>query len=324
MTLLERLDIDTDKLEKCLEDIFLEDMDLGKNSDLLSVLKELVKSGGKRLRPALLITGARFGPDYDENINGIYKAAAVIEAIHMSSLIHDDIIDNSVTRRSRPSLNKELGAARAVFAGSYIFTRAVELMTEYTERSNHEKINNGMRMMCLGEIDQIENRFDFDRGISGYLRKSEAKTARLISACLYTGAVMAKADKGVASKLEKIGMEIGIAFQIVDDILDFTQSNEVLGKPSGNDLRNGNITLPVIYAMEEIKSALPSIMTDPKEEDLAKAVEIVKGSDAIKKSYDVCSRFIEKARRRLGQIKGSEAAKKHMEIIIDYIVAREY
>jgi heptaprenyl diphosphate synthase len=324
MTLLERLDIDREKLEKSLEDIFLEDMDLGKNSSLLPILKELVKARGKRLRPALLITGALFGPDNDENINGIYRAAAVIEAIHLSSLIHDDIIDRSVTRRSRPSLNKELGSGRAVFAGSYIFTRAVELMTEYTERSNHEKINDGMRMMCLGELDQIENRFDFGTDIRKYIKKSEAKTARLISACLYTGAMMAKADKAVVAKLEKIGMEIGIAFQIVDDILDFTQSDEVLGKPAGNDLQNGNITLPVIYAIEEIKAALPSIMRDPKKEDLLKAVDIIKGSDAIKKSYDLCSRFIEKARRRLGQIRGSEAAKKHLETIIEYIVAREY
>ena len=114
MTLLERLGIDREKLENSLEAIFLEDMDLGKNSSLLPVLKELVRAGGKRLRPALLITGAGFGIDFNENIKEIYRAAAVIEAIHLSSLIHDDIIDRSVTRRSRPSLNKELGAGRAV------------------------------------------------------------------------------------------------------------------------------------------------------------------------------------------------------------------
>jgi heptaprenyl diphosphate synthase len=324
MPITDDLDINTGMIEKYLREFFLEDMDLVPESHLSLVISGLIGTGGKRLRPALLITGAKFGEKFKRNEKAVYRAAALIEAVHLSSLIHDDIIDRSQTRRNKATLYSELGSRKAVFAGSYIFSRAAELLSEYIGYDKYSRINNGLRAMCRSEIRQIENRFDFNTGLLEYLRKSRAKTAKLISTCLFTGAVMGGADDETADRLEVIGTEIGMAFQITDDILDFTQKSEVFGKPTGSDLKSGNVTLPLIYAMDDILKLMPGFITDVRQENLDRAIDIVKQCGAIEKSYVFCKRLLDRSAGKLEKIRAGKEAKDDLGRIIEYIYTRKY
>lgn len=324
MTLLERLGIDEDEIERYLEELFCEDLDLLKNSLLFDAVIKLVRSGGKRIRPALLIIASRFGDKAEENKKEAYRAAAVVEAVHLSSLIHDDIIDKSDMRRNMRTLNAELGNRRAVFAGNYIFSRATELLAENTESDSHIKVNKSMKMMCRGELKQIEQRFDFNLSLKGYFARAEAKTARLMSACLYSGAFIGGAGNETLRLLEKTGHDLGIAFQIVDDMLDFTQDNAALGKPAGSDLISGIITLPTILAMDDIIREMPDFIRDVNKNTLNKAVCIIKESEAIEKCRVICNKFITRANKQVGRIAGRANAKRSLLMLMDFIRTRQF
>lgn len=323
MTLLTKLGISEEKIEKYLVELFLSDEDLKNHGSLKEPILDLIRSGGKRLRPALLITGAGFGRPL-QNDDDVYKAAALAEAIHLSSLVHDDVIDNSMTRRSERSLNAKLGGRRAVLAGSYIFCRAVEVFFKEKDTNDHKLINNGMMAMCLGELRQIEGKFDIDIDVKGYLKKSAAKTAKLISACLLLGAYIAEADIKTLRILAKAGLEIGTAFQIVDDILDFTKKSDELGKPSGSDLLNGNVTLPVIYAKADILMKYPDVFEKRDKRTLLAAAQLAGSDMFINRCYKLCDRFLDKAKKRIELIEGFSEAKDKLYDIIGYIANRDH
>ncbi|MGM0432383.1 MAG: polyprenyl synthetase family protein [Spirochaetota bacterium] len=221
----------------------------GASPYIASYLERMFASQGKMLRPALVLIGARFGA-----LSGskkVYDQAALIEMIHIASLIHDDIIDSATSRRGRPTLYKELGARRAVITGDFVLSRALALIASDQDGTEPTAaVSRAFCRLCNGEIDQDSEEWNFFISRSHYLRRIAGKTAAMFALSGYLGANTAGADPFIQYQLHQIGYNIGMAFQIQDDVLDMTGNQEDLGKPVGRDLRSGVCTLPVIYALE--------------------------------------------------------------------------
>lgn len=214
------------------------------------ILLELADNRGKMLRPAMIYIASLINLAEDREEELVYQMASAMEMLHMASLVHDDVIDESSTRRGRPTVQIQAGVKKAVIAGDYLLTRAFSQLTRHSENINPDIVKNSICRLCDSEIDQDSEMWDFTISETRYLRRIAGKTASLFSLSLYLGAAAAKASESVQFLLRRIGYGIGITFQIQDDILDYIGDSRSLGKPSGNDLRCGIATLPLIYALE--------------------------------------------------------------------------
>src|ERR687883_1530308 len=206
-------------------------------------------SGGKRVRPALTLLAARAGGG-DASRPNVVRMATVMELLHTATLVHDDIIDNAETRRNRPSINSRFGNQTAVLMGDWLYMSAFE--TSLAERSLPvlDIFTAVTRKMSEGELLQLTTLGRADITEEEYLDILQRKTAYLFSACCEIGAILGVADMAQQEALREYGMNLGTAFQLIDDLLDFTASDEVLGKAAGVDLLEGKLTLPLIYLLE--------------------------------------------------------------------------
>ncbi|MGH9534176.1 MAG: polyprenyl synthetase family protein [Terriglobales bacterium] len=213
---------------------------------IAAIAEYLHSGGGKRLRPALLLLAAEFsgarGPQ-------IIALATVVEMIHAATLIHDDVIDDAATRRGRPSANARWGARACVLAGDWLYMQAFSIALRQRHFGILEELIQLTEAMVEGELQQQEMAGTVVTRTQ-HLDLIEAKTARLFAVCCKLGA-LAVGREAEATVLECFGRELGLAFQMVDDVLDFTASEDWLGKPVGNDLREGKMTLPALYAYEQ-------------------------------------------------------------------------
>lgn len=295
----EQLQLSIDEINELLLYIIQSDDELQRPSLLYSSVERLIMAGGKRLRPIMALVGGRFGTT--ERAHLAWKAAGLLEYMHMTSLIHDDIIDDSPLRRGEQSLHAVTDIGTAVHTGNYMLARALEWS------SDDELIDDDFYMgaelaaliteLCIGEYNQLQQRFEFNITLDQYLEKTKRKTALLMGACMSAGARAAGADEAVTNRLYEFGEALGIAFQIQDDILDFTSSSDQLGKPSAADLRNGNITLPIIYALEDerLKALLLQLHADAAETQFNEALEAVLQSDALDRSRQLAKQYTFKA-----------------------------
>ncbi len=217
---------------------------------ITTINRYLHSSGGKRLRPTLLLLASRLAG----NGNGAESAirlAAVVEMIHTATLVHDDVIDVAQTRRGRPSTNVIWGNHISVLAGDWLYMQAFQVALRERNFQVLDILIALTQMMVEGELLQLERIGSLEVTEADYLDLVDRKTASLFSACARLGALVAGADPGVEEKLAEYAWNLGMAFQLVDDVLDFTAAESVLGKPVGSDLREGKVTLPLIYALEE-------------------------------------------------------------------------
>jgi heptaprenyl diphosphate synthase len=203
--------------------------------------------GGKLLRPALLVIGSEFGAAADPR--RIELLAAAIELLHLATLIHDDIIDEAPIRRGKPSLHSSIGIKQAVLAGDWLFSRCFLLGAESDGPENARGLARLVAAICSAEIVQDAAKYSYDAGPRDYFRTIAGKTAALFSLALYAGASEAKAGRRTEQSLRRAGYCIGMAFQVIDDILDFVSDEEVARKPVGRDIAEGLCTLPLIYAL---------------------------------------------------------------------------
>jgi heptaprenyl diphosphate synthase len=178
-------------------------------------------------------------------------AAVAVELIHMASLVHDDIIDQAVTRRGQESINQRWGNQSAVLTGDYLFAAAFNLINQHGMKQVMEEVTRTIQIMCAGEIRQMSLAYHLEITEEEYLKKCYEKTACLFAAACKVGGLAANLDEDSIQALEQFGLALGYAFQIIDDLLDFLSDSSLLGKPSGSDLLEGNITLPVIYALQK-------------------------------------------------------------------------
>lgn len=289
---------------------------------LKKTAQHLLEAGGKRIRPVFVLLSGKFG-DYD--FEQLSKVAVTLELIHMASLVHDDVIDDADTRRGFPTVKAEWDNLTAMYTGDYILARSLIQITQIPNQKLHQVLANAIVRMVQGEIDQIKDLFNIQQNIHNYLRRIKRKTALLISVSCQTGALASNAKPEYVHALKMFGYNVGMAFQITDDILDFVATSKQLGKPAGSDLKQGNITLPVIYtlATEKGNKLRDIIINNQVEENLSQAIEIVKESGAISYAYQLSDKYLLKAHAALSCLPNSKE-KKHMQEIANFIGNRNF
>lgn len=226
-----------------------------KKFDLL--LKDLSTVEGKLLRPILVLLGTGFG-SIDEKKR--LHLATLIEMLHLATLVHDDVIDQSTLRRGNPTVQSKYGVKIALFMGDFLFSTSYILLSQYASSKNIEKVSKATRGLCRGEIQQLFSSHSLDCSVKNYLRRIKEKTASLFSLSLYLGASESNADPQIQKKLSQIGNYIGMAFQIIDDILDLTGNEKTLGKPAASDLKQGIYCLPIIYELRKNNAYLKGLL----------------------------------------------------------------
>lgn len=207
----------------------------------------IINSGGKRLRPALVVLSAK-AFDYDGTHH--HDLAAVVEFIHTATLLHDDVVDESGLRRGRETANALFGNAASVLVGDFLYSRAFQMMVEVGEMRVMQTLADATNVIAEGEVLQLLNCHDADVDAANYMRVIHYKTAKLFEAAMRLGAILGKASASDEEAAAKYGMHLGTAFQLIDDVLDYSAEEAQTGKHLGDDLAEGKPTLPLIYAMQ--------------------------------------------------------------------------
>jgi heptaprenyl diphosphate synthase len=285
----------------------------------------LLEAGGKRLRPVFTLLAGQFG-EYD--VERLKQVAVPLELIHMSSLVHDDVIDDARTRRGRPTVKAKWDNRVAMYTGDYLFARALTIATQLKDVRVHHVLSRSIQEMCKGEIEQIRDFYQPNQGLIRYLQRIKRKTALLMAVSCQLGAMVAAADQAVVRRLRLYGYYVGMAFQITDDVLDLTGDEKELGKPAGSDLRQGNLTLPVIYLLHHgskqdkrrLSDYLSSRGTNPDTEDV---LERIRRSQGIPYAEAISRRYLEKALRCLEQLPSGQA-RDSLHLIAQFVGKRSY
>jgi len=263
----------------------------------------ILKAGGKRIRPLIVLYS---GMVFSEPSQSLMDAAVAAELIHMASLVHDDIVDNSLLRRNRPSINKIWGNEYAVLCGDYLFARAFGILSGKKLMKSMSFMVEAITNMCHGEIRQAGDRFNSNVSIESYYIRIAKKTAIFLQSCAKSGSSIGGADEKYIETMGEYGLNIGYAFQIIDDILDFCGEVDVMGKERYEDLRQGNITLPVILLMnkEEYRNWLLEIIDSRRlnDKDIDEICAALKKSGVLDESSEIAASHIKKARKCLDML----------------------
>ena len=275
--------------------------------------------GGKRLRPMLFLLCTNSKSDFPSEKS--MPLAVALELIHTASLVHDDIIDASKKRRGVETTNSKYGAQIAVLVGDYLFAKAFQLVAENNYGAEVSTVlSNLVKKLCIGEITQDRSLYEVPT-LSEYYTRINLKTAIFLSTCCRLGAIVSNMDRREVENLTAYGSGLGLAFQIIDDLLDFFGDEKITGKPHGGDLKSGVITLPVIRALEvsDKSDLLRKIVTSGQDVDTA--IKIIQATDAIDYCRTRAEAHIESARVNLpATLKTSVALA--LEQIADFIVDR--
>ena len=286
--------------------------------------EHLFDAGGKRIRPAIVLLVSRATMLDLEITSRHRRLAEITEMIHTASLVHDDVVDEAALRRNVPTLNSLFDNRIAVLAGDFLFAQSSWYLANLDNLQVVKLLSEVIRDFAEGEIFQGINRFDTSLTLEAYLDKSYYKTASLMANSSKSAAILSDASAEVIDSLYNYGKYLGLAFQIVDDILDFTSPTEVLGKPSGSDLISGNITAPALFAMEETPYLETLIQREFSEEgDIDKALSIISESQGIERSQELAAYHGQLALKQLACLKPSPYSQSLTDIV-DYVLSRLY
>jgi len=291
--------------------------------DLRAALEHLLSSGGKRVRPTVvLLVGNMLGGEEDKLIT----VGAAIELLHTATLVHDDLIDGSLLRRGMPTLNARWSPAATVLTGDFLFARAARLAAEADHLPLMKHFSQTLATIVEGELTQLFT----SRGLinrKNYYRRIYAKTASLFEMSALAGALLSAVDEETIEALRVFGYETGMAFQIVDDILDFTGDQTAVGKPLGSDLLQGLVTLPAIYYAEANPDDPDVVLLSEggwgNQERMERLVNSIRESEAIQKSMQEAEEFIKRALEKLVPLHSS-TEKSALENLAKYIVDRRF
>ncbi|CCJ34169.1 MULTISPECIES: polyprenyl synthetase family protein [Caloramator] len=259
-----------------------------------SALIDIFDNNGKMLRPGFVILAASFG-EYDSD--KMTQIAAAVEMFHNATLIHDDILDDSKIRRNMKTVQEKYGKEAAVLIGDFLLSRCMSLLTVCDQVDTIKGVIRSMERLSVGEINQMMTKKRTDVSINSYLKRIAAKTAILFSLSFFIGAVESRCSKDIANRLKKIGFDLGMAFQIKDDILDLI-GDRTFGKSIGHDLMEGIYTLPVIYALRHDKE-LEEILSSDKIEDLNYLIDRIIKNGGIEYSEGLAKRYTSKALKNI-------------------------
>ncbi len=284
------------------------------HSFIQGILRPHVQSGGKMLRPALVLLCSRLGQDSDRD--KAIRVASVLEMIHLASLAHDDIIDSAKTRRGVPTLFAQRGAKQAVLAGDYLLARALALASgddHNGETVNTRVVSNALSRLCESELEQDAGQGDYFISKTTYFRRIGGKTASLFALSCYAGASVGNLSELERMVCHRIGYAMGMAFQIQDDILDYVGKKEQLGKHTGKDLKEGIPTLPLLFALEaeeemsEEKRHLTILLQGKGKSlstsSLTKAVALVELLGGVQKADSIAQSYKDRALRDIQKLK---------------------
>jgi all-trans-nonaprenyl-diphosphate synthase len=298
---------------------------VGARHPILYVAAEhLFGAGGKRLRPAIVLLVSRATMVNQEITPKHRRLAEITEMIHTASLVHDDVIDEAELRRGVPTVHSSFGNRIAVLAGDFLFAQASWYLANLDNLAVVKLLSEVIKDFAEGEIQQGLNRFDTSLTIEAYLEKSYYKTASLMANSSKAAGLLSAVSSDMAVNLYNYGRHFGLAFQIVDDILDFTSSSETLGKPAGSDLKSGNLTAPVLYALQE-KPYLETLIEREfaQEGDLEQAIAMVQDSGGIERSRELAAHHAQTAMESLTELPDSDSRQALLELA-DYVLSRVY
>jgi heptaprenyl diphosphate synthase len=272
------------------------------------IIDYLLQSRGKMLRPRLVYLSAMLCP---HDLTKVIDMSVAVELIHMASLLHDDVIDQADCRRGRENVNCRWGSQASVLTGDYLFATAFNLINRHNLDEVMDTVTATIQIMCSGEIKQMSLNSDLSISEEDYFDKTYRKTACLFASSCRVGALVAEALPEQVKILEKFGLDLGYAYQVIDDVLDFTAEAVVLGKPVGNDLTQGNITLPVILALKDHDQGikLRKLLDSGKisQDRMPAVINIIWESGALEKSVIQSLRYFQQALENLHHLPASPA-----------------
>ncbi|MEM8804506.1 MAG: solanesyl diphosphate synthase [Cyanobacteria bacterium P01_G01_bin.38] len=289
---------------------------------LYKAAEHLFGAGGKRLRPAIVLLLSRATHPDRQITDKHFRLAEIAEMIHTASLVHDDVVDESDVRRGVPTVHSRFGNRIAVLAGDFLFAQTSWHLANLDNLTVVKLLSRVIMDFAEGEIRQGISHFSTDLSIESYLQKSYYKTASLIANSSKAVGVLSGVEATLQEQLYDYGRDLGLAFQIVDDVLDFTGSTDVLGKPAGSDLKSGNLTAPALYAMEEVpylKTLVEREFSQPG--DFEEAIALVQGSRGIERARDLAAQHVRRAIACLSGLSMSEH-RQALEEISEYVLRR--
>jgi geranylgeranyl pyrophosphate synthase len=283
-------------------------------------------SPGKRLRTALTLLSGKLNT---YRFDKLLPLSVAFEMTHLASLIHDDIVDEAQTRRGKPTVNSLWGDKIAILLGDYYFAKTAGLIADIDDQRIDRLFSDTVATVSEGTIMEMMTAGSIDLTVETYYEKIKHKTACLIAACSKGGAIVSQASDEEITLLDEYGLNLGIAFQITDDILDYTEDQSTIGKPAGNDLRQGMVTLPLIYALQEQPQNgryqqvhLMLNKTSTKEEDILSVVDWVAHGYGVKRSFIDAYSYGNKAREALYHFPTSPN-RDVLDELIDFVLSRK-
>ncbi|MBU0507090.1 polyprenyl synthetase family protein [bacterium] len=290
-----------------------------------TVADYILKNGGKRLRPILTVICAKMAGCVDKSV---YKMAACIEYIHTASLLHDDVIDNAMLRRGQPSTNAKWGNHISVLVGDFFYSRASQLMIDQKNLKILDVVAKSTTATTEGEIFEIMKSSDVTTTQEDYLKIIKNKTAHLFATACQIGGIMSGVSDYFEKSFQEYGLNLGMAFQLADDVLDYTSSEDVFGKTKGVDLREGKLTLPLIRSMgraneEEVQILKNAIIAESlDQETFTQVKDLIIRYDGFKDTQELARDYIVRAKESLSPFRAS-LEKDILLSLADYVVHRE-
>jgi len=277
-------------------------------------MADLFEAGGKRIRPALVLLAARCGTYEAERV---LPAAMAVEVTHAATLVHDDVIDRSATRRGRPTVAAKLGDEPAIVIGDFYFAKAYEHAARTRAAEVVVVLAEAVMKICAGEVRQQSIRYRYSTSVDEYMQRIEAKTATLLAACCDIGALLGGLSEKDRGALRNYGRSLGLAFQIADDVLDYTGTEGEVGKPIGHDILDGFATLPLMLSSIQLEDNRKL-----SEADATKIVDAVRRSDGPREALEQAMNHARQAREQLHALKRGEATDALVSLT-DYVVTRK-
>ncbi|SFC66769.1 heptaprenyl diphosphate synthase [Alkalibacterium subtropicum] len=312
-------------LQACLELII--EITTIENKDIEKTVTDLIESQGKSLRPAYFLLFSQLGTAPQDAYDNIIAAAASTEVLHLATLIHDDIIDEAALRRGSETVHSKHGQDVAVYTGDLMISVYFELLAEATDSVDIIQLNTqSMKRVLLGEINQMTNVYDTDITFEKYLQSIKGKTAQLFELSCYEGAYFGQCEPEIIEQSGAIGQNIGIAFQMLDDISDYTQTADSLKKPVLNDVQQGIYTLPLILGMERNKEAFLPLLhkgEDLSDSDLDALVALLHDHDCLERSHAIAKEYIDKALALIDSLP-SQPEKDVLYTLTQTLLTRDY
>nr|QUE28765.1 preA [Porphyropsis coccinea] len=303
----------------------LQNMVGAKHPILYAAAEHLFRAGGKRIRPVIVLLVSRATIENQEILNSQRRLAEITEIIHTASLVHDDILDDCSTRRGIETVHNTFDTKIAVLAGDFLFAQSSWYLANLGKLNVVKIISKVITDFAEGEVRQSSTHFDICVSMENYIEKSFYKTASLIAASCQGATMLTEKTEKIYNSLYMYGKHLGLAFQIIDDVLDVTSSSQILGKPQGTDLVNGNLTAPILFTITENSHVINYINREfSKPQDVEECLQIIKNNKGIQKAKDLASEHVQTSLSCLSYLNQKDPHVLGLKYLANYTLERLY